>query len=178
MWEMGNMDYDYLTSIVSNYTNLPTRINKLNSTQNSFSSLDSLDSISSLNSTGAYSSLQDAVTALGQNSSFSTILSSAVKAAGVSEDMANSLMNIASVDTDNGLESEARSNLIMQNYLYAALIQESLMNQVSEEGDFTSSLFQGLALGDDSSAQTAATAIQNVSLADSINAQSDIEAFV
>jgi len=182
--KVGSMDYDYLSSIVSNYTNLPSLTNRtwgvLNTfgTQNAENTLNSLDSLSSLNSQRAYSSIQDAVTLLKQNSSFSSILESAVKAAGIDEDTAENLMNIASVNTDNAFESEARSDLIMQNYLYAALIEESLKNQVSENADFTSGLLQGLALGDNTSSQNAAAAMQKIAIADTLSAQPNIEAFV
>ena len=166
---------------MSNYTNLPSFTNKTGSVLNSFSSLSSLgeeNALGSLDSVGAYSSLQDAMASLQQSSSFSTILNSAVQAAGISEETAEKLSSIASVETDNAFENEARSNLIMQNYLYAALIQESLKEQVSENGDFTSTLFQGLALGDDNSSKLAAAAIQNISIADTVSEQPSIETFV
>ena len=144
------MDYDYLSSIVSDYTNLSSLTNKTSSVLNGASSVGSL------------------LTEISGNSSFSSILSAAMQSTGVDDDIANSLQNIASVYTNSGMENEARSELIMQNYLYAALMKDTLQNSLTDSGDFTSSLFQNLAVGstddDSSSGNTTLGSLQNSAL--------------
>ncbi len=147
---VGDMDYDYLSSIVSNYTNLSSLTNQATSALNGASSVGSL------------------LSEISGTSSFSSILSAAMQSTGVDDDIANSLQNIASVYTNSGMENEARSELIMQNYLYAALMKDTLQNSLTDAGDFTSSLFQSLAVGmtdeDSSSGNTTLGSLQNSTL--------------
>ncbi|MCR4903382.1 MAG: hypothetical protein K6A23_11040 [Butyrivibrio sp.] len=126
------MGYDYLSSIVSNYTNLSSLTNKASSALN------------------GVSSVSDAVSALSATNSFSSVLDAAIQSAGLNDDTASSLQSLAAVDTNSGLESEARSNLIMQNYLSAALMQDTLQNSLTDSADFTSSVFDNLAVGSNS----------------------------
>ncbi|MBE5843492.1 MAG: hypothetical protein E7302_04820 [Butyrivibrio sp.] len=153
------MDYDYLSSIVSNYTNLSSLTNQATSALSGASSVGSM------------------LTELAGSSSFSSILSAAMQSTGVDDDIANSLQNIASVYTNSGMESEARSELIMQNYLYAALMKDTLQNSLTDAGDFTSSLFQSLAVGnmddEDESGSTTLGSLQNSTL----NAISNLSAY-
>ncbi len=156
------MDYDYLSSIVSGYTNLSSLTNQAGSVLSGLSSLG--DTVSS---------------SLSGLNSFSGILDAAMKSAGVDEETAKDLQSIAAVKTRGGAESEARSNLIMQNYLYAALMQDTLQNSLTDSADFTSNLFTGLAVGslsdDDSSSGTESVtqALQNSTL----NAISNLSAY-
>ena len=147
---VGDMDYDYLSSIVSNYTNLSSLTNQATSALNGASSVGSL------------------LSEISGTSSFSSILSAAMQSTGVDDDIANSLQNIASVYTNSGMENEARSELIMQNYLYAALMKDTLQNSLTDAGDFTSSLFQSLAVGttdeDSSSGNSSLGSLQNSTL--------------
>lgn len=156
---VGDMDYDYLSSIVSNYTNLSSLTNQATSALSGASSVGSM------------------LTELAGSSSFSSILSAAMQSTGVDDDIANSLQNIASVYTNSGMESEARSELIMQNYLYAALMKDTLQNSLTDAGDFTSSLFQSLAVGnmddEDESGSTTLGSLQNSTL----NAISNLSAY-
>lgn len=156
---VGDMDYDYLSSIVSNYTNLSSLTNQTTSALSGASSVGSM------------------LTELAGSSSFSSILSAAMQSTGVDDDIANSLQNIASVYTNSGMESEARSELIMQNYLYAALMKDTLQNSLTDAGDFTSSLFQSLAVGnmddEDESGSTTLGSLQNSTL----NAISNLSAY-
>ncbi len=123
------MDYDYLSSIVSNYTNLSSLTNKASS------------------ALSGVSSATDAMSAISATNSFSSVLDAAMQSAGVNEETASELQSIAAVKTNSGIESEARSNLIMQNYLSAAIMQDTLQNSLTDSADFTSSLFSNLAVG-------------------------------
>ncbi len=123
------MAYDYLSSIVSNYTNMSSLTNKANS---------ALSGVSTLN---------NAINALSATNSFSNVLDAAMQSAGLDDETSSELQDIAAVKTSSGVESEARSNLIMQNYLSAAIMQDTLQNSLTDSGDFTSSLFSNLAVG-------------------------------
>ena len=149
VWKKA-MDYDYLSSVLSNYTNLSSLTNKAGNV---------LSGVSAVN---------DAVGATSATNSFSSVLDAVIKASGVSEDSAQELRSLASVNADTGLESEARSNLIMQNYLSAALMQDTLQNSLTDSADFTSSLFENLAVGtmgdDDSSSGSMLGSLQESTL--------------
>ena len=124
-----SMDYDYLSSIVSDYTNLSSLTNKTGS------------------ALGSVSSISDVINTLSKSNSFASVLDAAMQSAGVSDEIADDLQDLASVNTNNGFESEARSDLIMQNYLTAAIMKDTLQNSLTDSADFTSSLFDNLAVG-------------------------------
>lgn len=210
LWEMGDiMDYDYLTSIISNYTNMSAlsnqkantlsganyikdAMNKMAQTSSSDGLQTSTDALkpaslsgalqsSSLSDISELSSLSGILNPSLKDAAFSDVLSAALAAVGVDEDMAEKLTDLAgaagikgdvaevseirksieegisagagSIENDSvsglssGIEGEAKSNLIMQNYIYAALMKDTLENSLSDKADFTSMLFQGLAVG-------------------------------
>lgn len=137
----GVMDYDYLSSIVSNYSNL-TSLNTLGGAAWGGSSLSgntALKGISSLlKSGGSLDSLEDTNSLIGANT-FSEILENAMKEA------QGRLVGIAGAGTDAAFDGEARSNMILQNYLYTAMMKDSLENSLTEKADFTSGLFSDMA---------------------------------
>ncbi|WP_026661178.1 hypothetical protein [Butyrivibrio sp. AC2005] len=176
------MDYDYLSSIVSNYSNLTslstlggsalggsTALKGVSSLLNSGSALDSLDNTSSLVGANTFSAILEAAmkagrtgddagdTASGNLSSVAEIatglLTKATEgdstdvATNLSDEAAQKLVGIAGAGTDAAFEGEARSNMILQNYLYTAMMKDSLENSLTEKADFTSGLFSELAVG-------------------------------
>lgn len=203
------MDYDYLTSIISNYTNMSAlsnqrantlsganyikdAMNKMAQTSSSDGLQASTDALKSASLSGALqssslsdiselSSLSGVLNPSLKDAAFSDVLSAALAAEGVDDDMAEKLTDLAgaagikgdvaeaseirksieegisagagSIENDSvsglssGIEGEAKSNLIMQNYIYAALMKDTLENSLSDKADFTSMLFQGLAVG-------------------------------
>lgn len=212
LWGLGDMmDYDYLTSIISNYSNITSlsnqktnalsgasyikdAMNKMGQTSSSdglqastltdalkSASLSGALQSSSLSDISELSSLSGILNPSLKDAAFSDVLSAALAAEGVDDDMAEKLTDLAgaagikgdvaeaseirkrieegitagagSIENDSvsglssGIEGEARSNLIMQNYIYAALMKDTLENSLSDKADFTSMLFQGLAVG-------------------------------
>ena len=156
---MGTMDYDYLSSIVSNYTNLSSLTNQ------------------ATNVLSGLSSVSDAVSAISATNSFSSLLDAAMQSAGVDDETAENLQGLASVDANSGFESEARSNLIMQNYLSAALMQDNLQNSLTDSADFTSGLFENLAVGTESDDGSAAGSMLGSMQASTLNAISNLTSY-
>ena len=149
----GVMDYDYLSSIVSNYSNLTSLSALGGSTLGSNAALKGVSAL--LNSGDSLDMVGTTNSLVGANT-FSTILESALKAtdgsasdveSSLSEEAAEKLVDIAGAGTDSALEGEARSNMILQNYLYTAMMKDSLDNSLTEKADFTSGLFSNLAVG-------------------------------
>ncbi|WP_408069596.1 hypothetical protein [Butyrivibrio sp. JL13D10] len=184
------MDYDYLSSIVSNYSNL-TSLSTLGGSVLGGNSLSTLSDISALNggalngnalkgssldgnaalngvsellnSDSVLDSIDGTNSLIGANT-FSAILEAAMKSAAgtitnnantedadistnISKQVEDKLVGIAGAGTDSALEGEARSNMILQNYLYTAMMKDSLENSLTEKADFTSGLFSDLAVG-------------------------------
>jgi hypothetical protein len=184
----GVMDYDYLSSIVSNYTNLSALSNKIGSVSGASSISDVVNTLSSGDTfsgllNNALQSVSNnapetsneelidsairAVTASSGLNSITGVLDSMVKTTGVDEDTAERLAGLAGVDTSNGTEKEARSNLIMQNYLTASIMKDTLQNSLTDSADFTQALFSGLAVGgtgDDGSSNSTLSTLQNSTL--------------
>lgn len=140
----GVMDYDYLSSIVSNYTNLSALGNKIGSAIGT-------------------SSIKDVMNTLSSRDSFSGILSDATEA----------VSGLAGVNASTGIEKEARTDLIMQNYITASILKDTLQNSLTGSGDFTQSLFSGLALGGDDSSNSTLSSLQDSTL----SAISNMEAY-
>ena len=169
----GVMDYDYLSSVVSNYSNL-TSLNSLSGGM--------LGSASALASLGSSLDVSDSTSALASANSFSSILGMVMKSdllgqTAASEDSPESIANelaeeardrlisIAGAGSDGTAEGEARSNLILQNYLYTAMMKDSLDNSLTDKADFTSGLFSDLAVGaDDENGNSALSSLQNSAL--------------
>ncbi len=176
---VGDMDYDYLSSIVSDYSNLSSLTNT-NKSANLLNGITSLTN-KTTGTVGDISSLSDAVSLVKNGGSFSNILSSVLNSKGVDEDTAEKLQDVASAKTTTGLESEARSELLMQNYLQAALMKDTLQNSLTDSADFTSSLFQNLAVGtnsdDNSSNNSTLGTLQNSTL-NAISALSSYQNFL
>ncbi|WP_155994821.1 hypothetical protein [Butyrivibrio sp. WCE2006] len=167
------MDYDYLSSIVSNYSNL-TSLNSLNNktlTGGSVikgiaaladpgGSLESLDATSELTGANTFSAILEAAIQSGrlENANMSDETLETLKTAAerlsedsagenISEKLAQKLSGIAGAGAESAFDGEARSTLIMQNYLYAAMMKDSLQNSLTDKADFTSGLFSDLAVG-------------------------------
>ncbi|WP_029323481.1 hypothetical protein [Butyrivibrio sp. AE3004] len=140
------MDYDYLSSIVSNYSNLTT----LNSLGTGALGSMSGKGISAISGLGNALGLSDDTSAISGASTFSAILDAVMKS-GETEEMADAasqkLSSIAGAGTDSAFDGEARSNMILQNYLYTTMMKDSLQNSLTDKADFTSGLFSGLAVG-------------------------------
>ena len=169
----GVMDYDYLSSVVSNYSNL-TSLNSLSGGM--------LGSASALASLGSSLDVSDSTSALASANSFSSILGMVMKSdllgqTAASEDSPESIANelaeeakdrlisIAGAGSDGTAEGEARSNLILQNYLYTAMMKDSLDNSLTDKADFTSGLFSDLAVGtDDEEGSSALSSLRNSAL--------------
>ncbi|WP_022761015.1 hypothetical protein [Butyrivibrio sp. AD3002] len=173
------MDYDYLSSIVSNYSNL-TSLNSMSGGLLGGSS--ALGSASALASIGSSLDTADATSALASANSFSSILGMVMKSdllgqTASSEDSAEAivsdlskeaedrLIGIAGAASDGTAEGEARSNLILQNYLYTAMMKDSIDNSLTDKADFTSGLFSNLAVGsEDGEGNSALSALTDTAL--------------
>jgi hypothetical protein len=182
----GVMDYDYLSSIVSNYTNLSALSNKIGASTGVSSIKDVMNTLSSGDSfsgilgdavqsiAGDYDEYSNAeladsairaITSNTGSASITGMLDSMVKSEGVDDDTAQKLSGIAGVNVSNGTEKEARSSLIMQNYLTASILKDTLQNSLTDSADFTQSLFSGLAVGSgDDSSNSTLTSLQNSTL--------------
>ena len=173
------MDYDYLSSVVSNYSNL-TSLNSLSG--GLLGSAAGLGSASALASLGSSLDASDSTSALASANSFSSILgmvmrsdllgqtsSSEESAESIANELAeeaqNRLISLAGAGSDGGAEGEARSNLILQNYLYTAMMKDSLDSTLTNNADFTSGLFSDLAVGaEDDNGNSALSSLQDSAL--------------
>lgn len=173
------MDYDYLSSVVSNYSNL-TSLNSLSGGM--LGSASGLGSASALASLGSSLDVSDSTSALASANSFSSILGMVMRSdllgqTAASEDSAETIANelaeeaqdrlisLAKAGSDGTAEGEARSNLILQNYLYTAMMKDSLDSTLTDKADFTSSLFSDLAVGsDDENGNSTLSSLQNSAL--------------
>lgn len=176
------MDYDYLSSIVSNYSNLTslsalggstlggnTALKGVSTLLNTGSSLDSLEDTSSLAGANTFSAILESAMKAGRTDGlegdsalgdYTSVLEttaglltkatddqSSNVATSLSDETVDKLVGIAGAGTDAAFEGEARSNMILQNYLYTAMMKDSLENSLTEKADFTSGLFSELAVG-------------------------------
>ena len=175
----GAMDYDYLSSVVSNYSNL-TSINSLSG--GLLGSASGLGSASAFAGLGSSLEASESTSALASANSFASILGMVMKSdllgqTSASEDSAESiadelaeeardrLISLAGAGSDGTAEGEARSNLILQNYLYTAMMKDSLDNTLTGNAEFTSGLFSDLAVGaDDDNGNSTLSALQNSAL--------------
>ncbi|WP_026527596.1 hypothetical protein [Butyrivibrio sp. VCD2006] len=173
------MDYDYLSSVVSNYSNL-TSLNSLSG--GLLSGTSSLGSASALASLGSSLDVSDSTSALASANSFSSILGMVMKsdllgqtaasedsaetiASELAEEARDRLIGIAGAASDGTADGEARSNLILQNYLYTAMMKDSLDNTLTDNADFTSGLFSDLAVGtEDDNGNSALSSLQDSAL--------------
>ncbi len=173
------MDYDYLTSVVSSYNNL-TSLNSMSG--GLLGGTSGLGSASALASLGSSLDVSDSTSALASANSFSSILGMLMKsdllgqtaaseesaesiASELEEETRDRLIGIAGAASDGTAEGEARSTLILQNYLYTAMMKDSLDNSLTRDADFTTGLFSDLAVGsDDEGGNSTLNSLQNSAL--------------
>lgn len=114
--------------------------------------LDSASSTSALASANSFSSILGTVMRsdlLGQTASSEDAAETI--ASELAEESAKKLSSLAGAGSDGAFEGEARSNLILQNYLYTAMMKDSLDSSLTDKADFTSGLFSNLAVGSEDS---------------------------